>query len=67
MRSLLQRLRTRLPPGGEPTDEQLLDRFLVPRTESEAEEAFAAIVRRHGPMVRGVCRAAAPTAGTTRP
>ncbi len=58
MRSLLRRLRTRLPPtSGEPTDEQLLDSFLARRVMPEAgEDAFAAIVRRHGPMVRGVCR-----------
>lgn len=54
MRSLIRSLRTQLPPaGGEPTDEQLLDRFLARR---EPDEAFRAIVRRHGPMVRGVCR-----------
>jgi RNA polymerase sigma factor (sigma-70 family) len=39
-------------PAGEPTDESLLDRF-VGRGE---EDAFAALVRRHGPMVLGVCR-----------
>jgi RNA polymerase sigma factor (sigma-70 family) len=55
MRSLLRRLRTRLPTG-EPSDEQLLDCFLARRAQPEAEDAFAAIVRRHGPMVRGVCR-----------
>lgn len=54
MRSLIRRLRTALPlTGGEPTDEQLLDRFLARR---DPDEAFGAIVRRHGPMVRGVCR-----------
>ena len=31
---------------------QLLDRFLAERDE----EAFEAILRRHGPMVLGVCR-----------
>jgi RNA polymerase sigma factor (sigma-70 family) len=36
-------------------DEQLLDRFLVRRDEA-AEEAFAELVQRHGPMVLGVCR-----------
>jgi RNA polymerase sigma-70 factor (ECF subfamily) len=36
-------------------DEQLLDRFLARRDEA-AEEAFAELVRRHGPMVLGVCR-----------
>jgi RNA polymerase sigma factor (sigma-70 family) len=62
MRSLIQRLRTGLPPtSGEHTDERLLDDFLTHRAAGRAfpqvaEEAFAAIVRRHGPMVRGVCR-----------
>lgn len=37
------------------TDEELLDVFLQ-RGEIEAEEAFRALVVRHGPMVLGVCR-----------
>src|SRR5262249_32469795 len=37
------------------SDEQLLDRFLTFR-DLEAEEAFQELVRRHGPMVLGVCR-----------
>ena len=36
-------------------DEQLLERFLARRDEA-AEEAFAELVQRHGPMVLGVCR-----------
>ena len=39
------------------SDEALLERFLGSRDES-AERAFAALVHRHGPMVRGVCRRA---------
>jgi DNA-directed RNA polymerase specialized sigma24 family protein len=38
--------------GGGLTDGQLLGRFVAARDES----AFAALVRRHGPMVLGVCR-----------
>src|SRR4051794_4855369 len=34
------------------TDAQLLDRFIAGREDA----AFAAIVRRHGPMVLSVCR-----------
>jgi RNA polymerase sigma factor (sigma-70 family) len=36
----------------EPSDRQLLQRF----ADHGDEEAFAALVRRHGPMVLGVCR-----------
>jgi RNA polymerase sigma factor (sigma-70 family) len=36
-------------------DEELLERFLARRDEA-AEEAFAELVRRHGPMVLGACR-----------
>jgi RNA polymerase sigma factor (sigma-70 family) len=36
-------------------DEKLLDQFLGP-DGTAAEDAFVALVRRHGPMVRGVCR-----------
>jgi RNA polymerase sigma factor (sigma-70 family) len=38
--------------GGAPGDRQLLERFARRRDG----EAFAALVRRHGPMVLGVCR-----------
>ncbi len=36
------------------SDRQLLERF-VARRDSTAEAAFAALVRRHGPLVLGVC------------
>jgi RNA polymerase sigma factor (sigma-70 family) len=38
--------------AGELTDRQLLERFAA----GHEEEAFALLVRRHGPMVLGVCR-----------
>jgi RNA polymerase sigma factor (sigma-70 family) len=38
--------------GGGPDDAHLLERFLAERDEA----AFEALVRRHGPMVFGVCR-----------
>jgi RNA polymerase sigma factor (sigma-70 family) len=37
------------------TDRQLLERFVTHR-DATAEDAFAALVTRHGPMVLGVCR-----------
>jgi RNA polymerase sigma factor (sigma-70 family) len=40
------------PTGGDPSDRELLERFLARRDP----EAFAALVRRHGPTVLGVCR-----------
>jgi RNA polymerase sigma factor (sigma-70 family) len=51
---LLERLRVSLlrPAAGELSDGQLLERFLAGREEA----AFALLLRRHGPMVLGVCR-----------
>ncbi len=43
--------RTLAPPGGDLTDGQLLGRFVASRDEA----SFAALVRRHGPMVWRVC------------
>ena len=37
------------------TDRQLVERFVMGR-DSAGEDAFAALVARHGPMVLGVCR-----------
>jgi RNA polymerase sigma factor (sigma-70 family) len=52
--SVLQFLRRAVRPGpnDEPTDRQLLARFTARRDD----EAFAALVRRHGPMVLAVAR-----------
>jgi len=44
----MQRERTR-------TDEQLIEQFLTSQGDA-AESAFEVLVRRHGPMVLGVCR-----------
>ena len=41
------------------TDAELLERFLA-RGDSDAEDAFATLVARHGPMVLGVCRRMLP-------
>jgi RNA polymerase sigma factor (sigma-70 family) len=38
-----------------PSDEQLIDTFLTGEKE-ESETAFETLVKRHGPMVLGVCR-----------
>jgi DNA-directed RNA polymerase specialized sigma24 family protein len=40
------------PPGGAQSDRELLARFVATRDEA----SFAALVRRHGPMVLAVCR-----------
>jgi RNA polymerase sigma factor (sigma-70 family) len=50
--ALRQLRRAALLAGGGMTDGQLLERFVSGRDES----AFEALVRRHGPMVLGVCR-----------
>src|SRR5262249_54277475 len=42
--------------GGGLTDGQLLERFLAAREEA----AFEALLRRHGPLVRGRCRRVLP-------
>src|SRR5262245_12298291 len=56
MRTFLHGLFARLgpPSDGDPGDDQLLAAFVSSRDES----AFQQIVRRHGPMVHGVCRRA---------
>ena len=56
-RSALRQIRTLYTLGtlGGMTDAQLLDLFLT-RGGDDAEDAFAALVDRHGPMVLGVCR-----------
>jgi RNA polymerase sigma factor (sigma-70 family) len=55
-RDVLRHLTTLCHSGvlGNLNDEQLLERF-VDLSDPSAHEAFAALVRRHGPMVFGVC------------
>jgi RNA polymerase sigma-70 factor (ECF subfamily) len=48
---VLQFVRRLQAAGGEPGDAQLVARFVRQRDEA----AFAALVKRHGPMVHGVC------------
>jgi RNA polymerase sigma factor (sigma-70 family) len=52
--TVLRHIRRITPPPQEPTDGELLSRFVARRDEP----AFAELVRRHGPMVLGVCRRA---------
>ncbi len=51
-RAIRRARETLLAGDGGPSDEQLLERFLSQRDGA----AFEAIVRRHGPLVLGVCR-----------
>src|SRR6187402_3558522 len=50
--SLRRAVRRVRPPAGDAADHALLARF----AEARDEPAFAELVRRHGPMVLGVCR-----------
>jgi RNA polymerase sigma factor (sigma-70 family) len=50
--TVLRHLRKLIGAAEEPTDGQLLERFAA----GDGEAAFTALVRRHGPMVLGVCR-----------
>ena len=60
-RGILRDIRTLYTLGtmGGLTDAELLERFLA-RGDSDAEDAFATLVARHGPMVLGVCRRMLP-------
>jgi RNA polymerase sigma factor (sigma-70 family) len=46
----------RLGASGQLGDAELLGRYVSGRRDEAAEDAFAALVERHGPMVLGVCR-----------
>ena len=50
--TVLRHLRSLAGAPGDAADDQLLLRYLARHDEA----AFAALVRRHGPMVLGVCR-----------
>ena len=50
--SVLQHLRTIAKPSEDSSDQQLVERY----ANSADPAAFAALVRRHGPLVHGVCR-----------
>jgi len=52
LNEIVTQLRVVLPDGGELTDGQLLAQFIGRHDEA----AFSALVKRHGPMVLGVCR-----------
>ena len=52
MNRILRHVRRTLRAYDDRTDAQLLERYIAGRDEA----AFAALVRRHGPMVLGVCR-----------
>ena len=60
-RGILREIRTLYTLGtmGGLTDAELLERFLA-RGGGDAEDAFATLVARHGPMVLGVCRRMLP-------
>src|SRR5438552_13809260 len=53
-RQLLEQVCARLTADNDPPDDVLLRRFV----EDRSEAAFETLVRRHGPLVLGVCRRA---------